>query len=379
MLPELIADVPNKDEILAVCKKILDKRASGLEDKEPEGVFTGRYTVDPVGNGELPIWVASFAIADYGTGIIKCSAHDERDFAFAKKYGIRLKTVLFSEDSLLREAVQRLELCYTDMQHGILSEPAAFAGKRAGDVRADIIRYCVEKGYAKSHVTYKLRDWIFSRQRYWGEPIPLVHCKKCGVVPVPEKDLPVTLPEVEHYQPTGTGESPLASIPEWVNTTCPSCGGPAKRETNTMPQWAGSCWYFLRYPDANRDDVPFSKESMDYWLPVDLYVGGIEHAILHLLYSRFYVKVLFDLGYLPFDEPFTQLFNQGMVNKYSEKSGLVEKMSKSKDNVVNPDDMVKVYGSDALRLYILFMGPPEMDVEWQDTGLEGCRHFSNRF
>ena len=206
----------------------------------------------------------------------------------------------------------------------------------------------------------------------------MVHCRACGIVPVPEKELPVTLPEVERYEPTGTGESPLAAIRDWVNTKCPNCEGPAKRETNTMPQWAGSCWYFLRYPNPDLHDKPFDQDDMKYWMPVDLYVGGIEHAILHLLYSRFYVKVLYDLGHLPFDEPFSHLFNQGMVNKLSEKSGLVEKMSKSKGNVVNPDDIVKEFGSDALRMYILFMGPPELDCEWQDTGLEGIKRFQNR-
>jgi leucyl-tRNA synthetase len=231
----------------------------------------------------------------------------------------------------------------------------------------------------KQTVQYKLRDWIFSRQRYWGEPIPMIHCPQCGTVPVPEKDLPVQLPDVERYQPTGTGESPLADITSWVNTTCPQCGGAAKRETNTMPQWAGSSWYFLRYPCANLTTAAFDKKDMDYWLPVDLYIGGIEHAILHLLYARFYVKVLHDLGYLSFDEPFTHLFNQGMVCKFSEKSGMVEKMSKSKGNVVNPDDMIANYGVDALRLYIMFMGPPELDVEWQESGIEGCRRFLVRF
>jgi leucyl-tRNA synthetase len=380
LLETLIQDVPNREEIRAVCDAILEKRASSfLENPEPEGIFTGKYIVDPVGNGDLPIWIASYALADYGTGIVKCSAHDERDFAFAKKYNIPLKAVLFPEDPALAELVARFELCYTDMKNGILTEPREFAGSRAGDVRRELMRYCIEKGYARSATMYKLRDWVFSRQRYWGEPIPIIHCEKCGTVPVPEKDLPVILPDIEHYQPTGTGESPLANVPNWVNTTCPACGGPAKRETNTMPQWAGSSWYFLRYPDAHRPDVPFDWKDMKYWLPVDLYVGGIEHAILHLLYARFYVKVLYDLGYLPFDEPFTHLFNQGMINKYSEKTGHVEKMSKSKGNVVNPDDMIAQYGSDALRLYILFMGPPELDAEWQDSGLEGCKRFLMRF
>lgn len=378
MLSQLLMGVPNQAEITEFCEKIIQKRILSKQNRttpEIEGIFTGRYIIDPVSGKELPIWIASFAIADYGTGIVKCSAHDERDFAFAKKYHIPLKITLVPQDPLLREKVQNLELCYTDMQNGILLAPAPFAGQKAGDCRAAIIKYCETNGYATSKVSYKLRDWIFSRQRYWGEPIPLVHCKNCGIVPVREEDLPIKLPDVKNYEPTGTGESPLAAISDWVNTKCPKCSEAAKRETNTMPQWAGSCWYFLRYPNPNLADKPFDQDDLRYWLPVDLYVGGIEHAILHLLYARFYVKVLYDLGYLPFDEPFTQLFNQGMVCKYSEKSGSVEKMSKSKGNVVNPDDIVQAAGSDALRLYILFMGPPELDCEWQDNGLEGIKRF----
>lgn len=376
-LHKLLEGVNNKDEILAVCKEMIDER-DRVEKPELKGIFTGRYIVDPVGNGDLPIWVANFALAHYGTGIVKCSAHDERDFAFAKKYGIRLKTVIFPTDPQLAKDVADLKVCYTDMKNGILREPAEFNGKRGGDVRNAIIDYCVKNGLARKHTSYKLRDWIFSRQRYWGEPIPLIHCPKDGVVPVPEDQLPVMLPHVDKYQPTGTGESPLAAIDSWVNTKCPQCGGPAKRETNTMPQWAGSSWYFLRYPNPHLKNEPFDKKDMQYWMPVDLYIGGIEHAILHLLYSRFYVKVLHDQGYLPFDEPFAHLFNQGMVLKYSEKSGHVEKMSKSQGNVVNPDDMVNEYGSDVLRMYMMFMGPPELDCEWQDNGLEGIKRFANR-
>lgn len=380
LLDELIKDVPNKKEIKKFCKRVLDERATKDPGKiEPKGIFTGKYTVDPVGNGNLPIWVASFAIADYGTGIVKCSVHDERDFAFAKKYNIPLKVVLVPEDPELRKQVEDLQVCYTDMVNGILLEPKEFEGKRAGDVRQDIITYCVDHNLAREKTSYRLRDWIFSRQRYWGEPIPLIHCESCGVVPVPEDQLPVELPDVENYKPTGTGKSPLAVIDEWVNTTCPTCGKPAKRETNTMPQWAGSCWYFLRYPNPNLADKAFDKKDLAYWMPVDLYIGGIEHAILHLLYARFWIKVLHDQGYLPFDEPFKHLFNQGMVLKFSEKSGHVEKMSKSKGNVVNPDDIVQKYGSDVLRMYMMFMGPPELDCEWQDTGLEGIKRFANRF
>jgi leucyl-tRNA synthetase len=381
LLEKLLDGVENKQEVLDVCKNILDKRIKlgREEDKEVEGVFTGRYIVDPVGNGDLPIWVASFALADYGTGIVKCSAHDERDFAFAKKYDIPLKPVLFPpNDEELAQQVRDLEVCCTDMQKGILTEPQEFDGKVAGKCRQDIIKYVQEEGIAVPKTSYRLRDWIFSRQRYWGEPIPLIRCEKCGIVPVPEDQLPVRLPDVEKYQPTGTGESPLAAITEWVSTECPECSGPAKRETNTMPQWAGSCWYFLRYPNPKLADKPFDTADMNYWMPVDLYVGGIEHAILHLLYSRFYIKFLHEKGFVPFNEPFKQLFNQGMVCKLSEKSGAVEKMSKSKGNVVNPNDIVEKYGSDVLRMYILFMGPPELDCEWQDTGLEGIKRFTQK-
>lgn len=380
LLPTLLEGIEHKQEILSKCQEILTKRRErGFEqEKEVEGVFTGRYIVDPLGNGDLPIWVASFALADYGTGIVKCSAHDERDFAFAKKYDISLKPVLFPTDPQERARVENLEYCYSDMENGILEKPDKFHGMRSGDVREQIIEYCIENNFAVRDTRYRLRDWIFSRQRYWGEPIPLIHCSTCGIVPVPEKDLPVLLPDVEKYEPTGTGESPLADIEEWVNVACPQCDAPAKRETNTMPQWAGSCWYFLRYPDVHNTDEPFSKENLAYWLPVDMYVGGIEHAILHLLYARFYTKVLYDLGHISFNEPFLSLFNQGMVCMKSQKSGRVEKMSKSKGNVVNPDDMIEKFGSDALRLYMLFMGPPELDCEWQTDSLRGTHSFLQR-
>ncbi len=380
LLPTLLEGVENRDEIQAFCEQMLARReARGRsEEEESEGIFTGRYIIDPVSGNDLPIWVASFVVRDYGTGIVKCSAHDERDFAFAKKYNIRLKPVLFPADPVEAEKVARLEYCYTDMVNGILRAPSAFDGRVSGQCRQEIIRYCQDNELATPKVSFRLRDWIFSRQRYWGEPIPLVHCDTCGVVPVPENELPIALPDVENYEPTGTGESPLAAIDWWVNTTCPQCKGPGKRETNTMPQWAGSCWYFLRYPNPNLETAAFSKDDMQKWLPVDLYVGGVEHAILHLLYSRFFIHVLHDLGFLQFSEPFKHLFNQGMVCMRSPKTGRVEKMSKSKGNVVNPDEIVQELGADTLRMYMLFMGPPELDTEWQMESIKGVHGFIGR-
>lgn len=378
LLEKLLHQVKNKEEILKFCDYLIQKRST-VEGPLIEGIFTGKFAVDPYSNRDMPIWVAGFAIAQYGTGIIRCSAHDQRDFDFAKKYNIALKITLVPQNPKEIKSIENFEYCYSNMEEGILTEPTEFAGKNALSCRKEIIEYCVAKKYARKHISYKLRDWIFSRQRYWGEPIPLIHCPKCGIVPVPESELPVKLPDVKNYQPSGTGESPLATIPEFVNTTCPNCRSDAKRETNTMPQWAGSCWYFLRYPNPHNKKEAWSKEDINYWLPVDLYVGGIEHAILHLLYARFWVKVLFDQNLLPFDEPFLKLFNQGMVLKLSEKSGLVEKMSKSRGNVVNPEEIIEKYGSDVLRMYILFMGPPELDCQWQDSGIEGISRFVNRF
>ena len=343
-----------------------------IDTKEKTGVFTGSYVFNPINNQPIGIYVADYVLAHYGTGaVMGVPAHCQRDFDFAKKYNLPIIQVI-KPDLEVYDHTKAYE------GDGRLINSGNFTGLNLLEAKTEIIKYLISINAGQEHTSYKLRDWIFSRQRYWGEPIPLVHCLKCGVVAVPDSQLPVMLPEVEKYEPTGTGESPLAGIDEWVNTNCPECGEAAKRETNTMPQWAGSCWYFLRYPNPDLKNEPFLQEDLKYWLPVDLYVGGIEHAILHLLYARFYTKVLFDLGYLPFDEPFTQLFNQGMVCKLSEKTGHVEKMSKSKGNVVNPDEIVKKYGVDVLRMYILFMGPPELDCEWQDNGLEGIKRFINR-
>jgi leucyl-tRNA synthetase len=336
------------------------ERTSG---KEKTGFFSGSYAFNPMTKEWIPVYIANYVLKNYGTGVVMgVPSDDARDALFAQKYEIPVTQVIDPSTNTLINSD-----CYNGLVAG-----AGEAAARA------IVADLAKQGCATEKINYKLRDWVFSRQRYWGEPIPLIHCPSCGVVPVPEDQLPVRLPDVENYQPTGTGESPLAGIIDWVNTQCPCCHRAAKRETNTMPQWAGSCWYFLRYPNPHNTHEAFSQEDMRYWLPVDLYVGGIEHAILHLLYSRFYVKVLYDAGYLPFDEPFKQLFNQGMILRHSEKSGHVEKMSKSKGNVVNPDEIVSIYGSDVLRMYILFMGPPELDAEWQDNGLEGIKRFANR-
>ncbi len=339
-----------------------------MTDKEKTGAFTGSYCINPVNGKEIPIWVADYVLADYGTGAVMCvPAHDERDFAFAKKFDLPIIPVIKPLDGKLPE---ELEGAFAG--EGVVINSGDWDGMTVTEAKQKVPFLMEEKGWGKKTVNYKLRDWVFSRQRYWGEPIPIVHCEHCGAVAVPEDQLPVLLPDVESYKPTDTGESPLAHIDDWVNTTCPKCGGPAKRETNTMPQWAGSSWYFLRYVDNHNDKELASMDALKKWAPVDLYVGGIEHAVLHLLYARFYTKFLYDIGVVPFDEPFTKLFNQGMITKNGGK------MSKSIGNVVSPDELVEKYGCDSLRMYELFVGPPELDCDWDDSGIDGVFRFLNR-
>ena len=341
-----------------------------MQSKEKTGVFTGSYAINPLNGAKTPIWLSDYVLADYGTGAIMCvPAHDDRDFDFAKKFDLPIVQVIAKDG----KEIENMTEAYTDAV-GTMINSGDWNGMESAKLKLEAPQMIEEKGYGKKTTNYKLRDWVFSIQRYWGEPIPIIHCPHCGNVPVPEEQLPLRLPEVESYQPTGTGESPLAAIDEWVNTTCPVCGAAAKRETNTMPQWAGSSWYFLRYVDPHNDKELVSKEMADKYLPVDMYIGGVEHAVLHLLYSRFYTKFLNDIGVVDFDEPFTKLFNQGMING---SDG--QKMSKSKGNVVSPDDLVRDYGCDALRMYELFVGPPELDADWDDRGIEGVSRFLNKF
>lgn len=365
-------------------------------NKDKTGVFSGSYAINPVNGKLIPIWIADYVLISYGTGaIMAVPAHDTRDWEFAKKFNLPIIEVLKSEVDVQKQA-------WTE--DGVHVNSEFLNGLNKKDAIAKMLEFLEEKKIGKKAINYKLRDWVFSRQRYWGEPIPLIHCPTCGTVPVPEEELPLRLPEVKSYQPTGTGESPLAAIDSWVNCKCPKCGGNAKRETNTMPQWGGSCWYYLRYLDPHNEKQFCSPQAEKYWMPVDLYIGGAEHAVLHLLYARFWHKVLYDLGVVSTKEPFQRLVNQGMItsfafqranktlvpvdevekrddgNFYEKKTGekleqIVAKMSKSLKNVVNPDDEIKAYGADSVRMYEMFMGPLTMSKPWSTQGIVGIHRF----
>jgi leucyl-tRNA synthetase len=339
--------------------------------KDKSGVFTGAYAVNPLDGRRVPIWISDYVLISYGTGaIMAVPAHDDRDWEFAKKFGLPIIQVVASKSQYESGADFSIEPAICDIEDGYSVNSGEFSGMTTDEAKLRIVERIEREGIGKRAVNYKLRDWVFSRQRYWGEPIPLVHCEKCGIVPVPESELPLLLPETKNFAPSGTGESPLANIPEWVNTVCPNCGGKAKRETNTMPQWAGSCWYYLRYLDPRNSDAFVSKAASDYWMPVDLYVGGAEHAVLHLLYSRFWHKVLYDIGAVSTKEPFMRLVNQGMI--LGEDN---QKMSKSRGNVINPDDIVREFGADSMRVYEMFMGPLEVSKPWATAGLIGVSRF----
>lgn len=339
--------------------------------KDKTGVcIDGLTAINPVNGKEIPIYVSDYVLMSYGTGaIMAVPAHDDRDWEFAKKFGLPLIQVVAKDG----EEVDINEAAFTDVATGVLINSDFLNGLEVKDAKEKMIKFIEEKGIGQAKTNYKLRDWVFSRQRYWGEPIPIVHCDKCGYVPIDESQLPLLLPEVDSYMPTDNGESPLAAMTDWVNTTCPCCGGPAKRETDTMPQWAGSSWYFLRYTDPHNTEALASKEALKYWLPVDWYNGGMEHTTLHLLYSRFWHKFLYDQGVVPTPEPYQKRTSHGMILG---ENG--EKMSKSRGNVVNPDDIVDVYGADTLRTYEMFIGAFDLAASWSEDGVKGCRRFLDR-
>jgi leucyl-tRNA synthetase len=339
--------------------------------KDKTGVcIDGLTAINPVNGKEIPIYVSDYVLMSYGTGaIMAVPAHDDRDWEFAKKFGLPLIQVVAKDG----EEVDINEAAFTDVATGVLINSDFLNGLEVKDAKEKMIKFLEEKGIGQAKTNYKLRDWVFSRQRYWGEPIPIVHCDKCGYVPIDESQLPLLLPEVDSYMPTDNGESPLAAMTDWVNTSCPCCGGSAKRETDTMPQWAGSSWYFLRYTDPHNTEALASKEALKYWLPVDWYNGGMEHTTLHLLYSRFWHKFLYDQGVVPTPEPYQKRTSHGMILG---ENG--EKMSKSRGNVVNPDDIVDVYGADTLRTYEMFIGAFDLAASWSEDGVKGCRRFLDR-
>jgi leucyl-tRNA synthetase len=363
-LVETLAKMPKAPPTLKA-----DVQAFRSQDKEArltgkEGVFTGQFAVNPFTREHVPIWIGNFVLAEYGTGaIMAVPAHDERDFEFARKYNLPIRIVVRSKET----PATADDLTDATTNYGTLVDSGEYSGSRAPEVMTRMIADAEKRGIGKGEIQYRLKDWGISRQRYWGTPIPVVYCEKDGVVGVPYEQLPVELPKVAQF--TGRGDSPLAAIPEFVNATCPKCGGPARRETDTMDTFVDSSWYFLRFADPKNNQLPFSKEAGAYWMPVDFYSGGVEHAILHLLYSRFFTRILRDVGLISFAEPFKRLLTQGMVLK----DGHV--MSKSKGNVVDPDTMIEKYGADALRLYVMFVAPPEKEVEWSDAGLEGSFRF----
>jgi leucyl-tRNA synthetase len=337
------------------------------EAREKTGVFTGRYVTNPVNGERIPVWVADYVLAEYGTGaIMAVPAHDERDFEFAQAHGLEIRPVVAPRGG--EASADTAYSAHTDDE--VLVNSGEFTGLAAPEGARAIVARLEDARLGKGTIAYRLRDWLLSRQRYWGCPIPVVHCDGCGIVAVPDAELPVVLPDVADYAPRG--RSPLAAAEEWVNVACPACGGPARRETDTMDTFVDSSWYFMRYADPHNDQAPFAREVVDAWLPVDQYIGGVEHAILHLMYARFFTKALYDLGYLGFTEPFENLFTQGMIYYKGAK------MAKSKGNVISPDDLIERFGADTVRMYSLFLGPPEQDAEWFDSGAKGCHDFLAR-
>ena len=370
---KLVEEIVTEGQRAAV-EEYLDivKRKSDLErtdlNKDKTGVFTGAYAINPVNGEKVELWIADYVLASYGTGaVMAVPAHDERDYEFATKFNLPITAVIEDNGEVVVPFFGDGKHINSDFINGLNNKEAI----------AKVIEFLEENKVGRSKVTYKLRDWLFSRQRYWGEPIPIIHWEDGTMTTVPDSELPLLLPETDNIKPSGTGESPLANIEEWLNVVDPETGKKGKRETNTMPQWAGSCWYYLRYIDPHNDEMFADPEKLKYWLPVDVYIGGAEHAVLHLLYARFWHKVLYDLGLVPTREPFQKLFNQGMILAEG-KDGRPEKMSKSKGNVVNPDDIIVSHGADTLRVYEMFMGPLDASIAWSENGLDGSRRFLDR-
>jgi leucyl-tRNA synthetase len=363
LVPKLAAGTPSEREVLDYVRRTAARTFAEREEKEKDGVFTGRYATNPATGAALPIWVADYVLMEYGSGaIMAVPAHDERDFEFAKRYDLDIQPVIVPADE------SRPELPFVDKSdEAQLSNSAQFSGLSPVDGTRAIVEWLAERGLGRAAVSYRLRDWLISRQRYWGCPIPVVHCGACGIVPVPEDELPVLLPEIDDYTPRG--KSPLEAAEEWIRVPCPRCGGQGRREADTMDTFVDSSWYFMRYCDPHNDKAPFERGLIDFWLPVDQYIGGVEHAVMHLLYARYFAKVLHELGLVSFREPFTRLFNHGWVDMGGAK------MSKSKGNVISPDQYVQRFGADAVRLYILFIAPADARVEWQDSGIEGMWRF----
>ena len=368
LVPQLVAGSEHQAEVLGYVRRTAARSEVEREEKEKDGVFTGRYALNPVNGESIPIWVADYVLMGYGTGaIMAVPAHDERDHAFAERYGLEIRAVVRPADG---DEPEDGETFSAHTENEVLVNSSEFTGSPSPEAKERIVAWLEERGLGEATIGYRLRDWLLSRQRYWGCPIPIVRCATCGEVPVPDEQLPVVLPEIDDYVPKG--RSPLAAAEEWVSTTCPRCGGPATRETDTMDTFVDSSWYFVRYTDPANDVLPFDRRIADYWLPINQYIGGIEHAVLHLMYARFFTKVMNELGLCSFREPFARLFNQGMITAGGAK------MSKSKGNVVNPLEYVERYGADTVRMYTLFMGPASEDMDWQDSGLEGVWRFLNR-
>ncbi len=373
LVESLVKDSPDSGRIMDFVRKVRSRSnlSRTRDDSSKEGVFTGRYVINKINGREIPLWIADYVLMEYGTGaVMAVPAHDQRDFDFASKYGLPIEVVIESPASHGSDASSGNAITEAYELEGILVNSDRFSGMKSPEGAEAIADHMESEGIGSRAVHFRLRDWLISRQRYWGAPIPIVYCDACGIVPVPESQLPVLLPDDVEFRPTG--ESPLKASPDFVNTKCPACGAPARREIDTMDTFVDSSWYFLRYISPHLDEKPFDKEDVDKWFPVDQYIGGVEHAILHLLYSRFITKVLCDLGYISFDEPFERLFTQGMIIKDGAK------MSKSKGNVVSPDRLIEKYGADTVRLYTLFIGPPEKDAEWSDRGVEGAYRFVKR-